>query len=1238
VPGVTEDEINAIEALQKQSPVFIHAMVPSTEAFLKEDGEIGGYAALFCEWLTTLFGLQFKPELHEWGDLVAKLTAGEIHFTGEMTATEERRKTLHMSDPIANRMIKIMRIENSTDLSEIALSRPVIYAFLEGTTTVDGVVELLEPGSYKAILVDDFDTAYNMLVEGKVDAFISENVDEAAFDSYGNVVAVNFIPLIFDPVSLTTSISELAPIISIVTKALRNNSVKHLNRLYSLGYEEYLANKLRQRLTKEEREYIKNNPVVKMGAQYYNYPIDFYNIYEREWQGIIFDLLKEVSMLTGLSFEVATDTYTRQPDLLQALELGDVSFIPQLIRIPENEDRFLWSQTTKLQDDYLLISKSNFPNLKVNDIVDVRVGLIKDHPHTVMFRKWFPEHTYTVEFENIESATEALERGRIDAMMGSMNQFLSLTNYQERAGYKVNFVFGLTYDIAPGFNKDEAVLRDIMDKALSLVDIYRVSEYWIRKNYDYRTKLLQAQRPWLLGAIGLSLIILVLISILFARSRGAEKKLEKLVEQRTSELQLQAKELTLQTSLLQTMINSIPDHVFCKDLDSKYTLCNKFMAKYFNLTKDSIIGKDDIDGLGMPTDVAEATRLMDLAVITKRETIAVEEWIPSACGVNRLFVTIRAPLIQGDSVIGLIGIAHDVTERKAMEEEARSASLTKSAFLATMSHEIRTPMNSIMGFAELSIDSDSVPQIKGYLKKIADNTKWLLHIINDILDISKIESGKMELENIPFDLQDIISRCQFVVLPNVEEKNLDLKVRVESLPVGRKLIGDPIRLYQILMNLLSNAVKFTNSGTINFSSSIKNFDDDSTTVRFEIKDSGIGMTQEQTEKIFDPFTQADSSTTRNFGGTGLGLAIVKNIVELMGGQLTVESVPGSGSIFSFEIAFDTVESTDEPFDQKKIDMLEKPFFDGLVLVCDDNSMNQQVACEHLARVGVKTVLAGNGKIGVETVKERMEKGEKPFDLIFMDIFMPVMDGIEAATEIIALGTGTPIVAMTANIMVSEVEKYRDNGMPDYLGKPFTSQELWRTLLKYLTPIGCSAIDEDEQTRDKNELLKKLRINFAKNSQTMYDDIIEAIANNDITLAHRLAHTLKGNAGQLGKTDLQNIAGDIEEQLKSKAMATESSLNFLKAEFMLVVEEFKPLLSESTIIETTLSAEQIFALLEKIEPMLENMNPEAADFLDDIRTIPDTDELVNQIENYDFDAAMITLTELKIKNSMIGGVS
>ena len=376
-----------------------------------------------------------------------------------------------------------------------------------------------------------------------------------------------------------------------------------------------------------------------------------------------------------------------------------------------------------------------------------------------------------------------------------------------------------------------------------------------------------------------------------------------------------------------------------------------------------------------------------------------------------------------------------------LRDNAVASSLSKTNFLSTMSREIRTPMNNIVGFSELSLDDDISPKTKDHLNKIKTNAQWLLHIINDILDISRVESGKIELDNIPFDIHDVFTKCRTLIMPKAEEKGIILYFYIEP-SVGKRPLGDPARLLQVLVNLLSNSVKFTNVGMVKLHAVLKEMTDKTITMFFEIKDSGVGMTPEQIQNIFDP----------DMHGMGLELAVSRNIIELMGGKLLIESTPGIGSKFNFEIVFKTVDvKSNESMEKFVLNQAERPLFDGEILLCEDNTMNQQVISEHLARVGLSAVIAENGKIGVDLIKERIEKKQKQFDLVFMDMHMPIMDGLEASARIMELNIGIPIVALTANIIYNDKEIYKKNGMNDCVGKPFTSQELWSCLMKYFTP-------------------------------------------------------------------------------------------------------------------------------------------------------------------------------------------
>ena len=1112
IPGILQEEIDLIEAFRNRNASFIYGMIPSSESFYNTDGEIEGYAVYVSSWLSELFDIEFIPRNYTWEGLLSGLESGDIHFSGHLMSTEERQKTFFMTDPIAHRKVKYFRLENSPPLAEIRETRLPQYALVSGGATTTNIINHAQE-AFEAVFVPDYIDAYDLLKSGEADAFVAISTAQPVFESFGDVVTSNFLPLIYSTASFSTRVPELEVFVNVVQKALENNAINHLNKLYRQGEEDYKRHNLYIRLTEEEREFIKNNEVIEFAAEFNNYPLSIYDARFNQWKGISFDVLKEIEILTGLVFKPANPPDTEWPDLLKMLEAGDAQFVTELVYTEDRERRFIWAKNSIMTDHPALISKAELPNItNLYDVYSMRIGIGKDLALSEMFLKWFPNHQKVREFDGLDLAYDALAQDEIDMVMHRGSGLLRLTHFLETPGYKANIIFDYRIESQIGFNKNALVLRDIIDKALKLIDTELISEQWNRKTYDYRAQVAEAQRPWIIGVTGLLLFILILVFILFRKSRHEEKRLEALVKVRTAEL-------------------------------------------------------------------------------------------------------------------------------KILARDAEAATKAKTEFLAVMSHEIRTPMNSIMGFAELALDSDSgiSPKVKDYLRKIKDSTKWLLNIINDVLDISKIESGKMELENTAFDLKDVFSRCQSVILPDMQKKGLELRVYAEPLLTSqstesRKLLGDPLRLYQVLLNLLSNAVKFTDRGIIKLSSALKESDENKAKIYFEVSDTGIGMTPEQTAKIFEAFVQADSSTTRNYGGTGLGLSITKNIIEMMGGKLSVESAEGAGSIFSFEIVFETIVTAGGTAENTTDIPSEKPHFNGLILICDDNYMNQQVICEHLANLGLETITADNGKIGVEKVCENIknaQKGEKIFDLIFMDIFMPVMDGIEASSEIMKLNTGIPIIAMTANVMSGEIEKYKRYGMSDYLGKPFTSQELWQTLLKYLTPVEVSS-DFATPVLNDNELQHKWCALFIKNNHNKYFEITQALNTGDIKSAHRMAHTLKGNAGQIKKTELHRTAEELEDLLGEGKIPSEEKLLYFKNELEKVIEELKPLLAVPEPQEQAepLSGEQIRELFNELEALLESRNTECMSLVDKIRAIPEAEELIWQIEDFDYEAALITLNKLK----------
>jgi PAS domain S-box-containing protein len=719
VPGVTAAEIAAIGALQREREFFTYGRVESIEAFLQENGEYGGFSSLVCEWLTGLFAIPFKPVEDNFTNLIVGLEAHTLDFMGNVTPTEERlnvRKYL-MSDPIAERQLKMMRLRGSPPIEQIARERPPVFAFIRNSNNGVMAMESMTPGTYEALIVTSNAEAHEALQNGTADAFVETNntVDIYYAD---DVYTELFFPLIFDSVSLTTANPDLAPVISVVDKALRNGAKRYVNYLNRLGFEAFKKERFLSRLNKDQREFLRNPSPVPMVSRYYNYPVGFYNAHEDEWQGIAFDVLAEVSKFTGLTFQVVNDKNTDMGALVEMLDKGKAHLIPDIPFSKSLEGRgALWARNNFLSNQYALLSKTDFPNISLNEIADARIGLITITIPTEMFRSWFPTASNTREYDSDGSAFRALENGEIDLLMSTKNRLLSIINYYELPNYKANFLFN-SYESSFAFNKNHDVLRSVIDMALPLIDTNTIVEQWMTKTYDYRAKVAEGRLPWFIGAAVLFLIVLGMILIQFIRGLGARKRLAGLV--------------AVETSTLTAILDGTPDHLFCKDLDRRYTRCNKNMADFHNFPMDKIIGKDDVEAFNLSSEREEQLELIEQKVFEEKHMHVCEETVLSPYGTVQLYETIRAPLVVSGKVTGLVGMARDITRRKAAEEtakkasadamkafaEAEAASEAKSRFIANMSHEMRTPMNVIVGLTDLMLEEDAVSgKVKEELKK-----------------------------------------------------------------------------------------------------------------------------------------------------------------------------------------------------------------------------------------------------------------------------------------------------------------------------------------------------------------------------------------------------------------------------------------------------------------------------------------------------------------------------------------
>lgn len=545
----------------------------------------------------------------------------------------------------------------------------------------------------------------------------------------------------------------------------------------------------------------------------------------------------------------------------------------------------------------------------------------------------------------------------------------------------------------------------------------------------------------------------------------AKDVLEQEVQTRTSELHVQKALLAQDRTLLRTLFDAIPDYIFYKSREGLYCGANEAFCRFCGKTVEELLGKSDAEIFAQSPKEVEIFIQADQKALNFNEPFMLEETVTSAQGEVFELETIKLPYTDSQgNIAGLLGIARDITQRKRIEkeliearEQAQAANQAKSEFIANMSHEIRTPMNGIMGLSHLAMHIENTPpQLRNYLKKIDASAKSLLRIINDILDYSKMEAGKLEMEHAPFQLEMVLENCTQPLMPAINAKGIELILDIAP-ETPMSLMGDSVRLGQILLNLTTNATKFTPSGSIVIALNVQERTTDTVTLHFSVTDTGIGIAPEYREKLFESFTQADTSITRRYGGTGLGLAICKNLVQMMGGSISVRSEPGKGTSFTFTAVFGLHEGIPAPVPHTN-------FKDMSVLVVDDNSCSRKILRQTLANFGAHIDEAASGEEALHLCQTARDDNA-PYTLFIIDWKMPGMNGIETARRIHALYQGKKaptIIMVTAHDREFIMTEARSTHIQSVLTKPVTPSSLHDVIASLLQfPPAAKASQEQE---------------------------------------------------------------------------------------------------------------------------------------------------------------------------------
>jgi signal transduction histidine kinase len=920
IPGVTEDEIRTIETLKAEIEDLSFTVVnlPSTEGFILADGTYAGFAPMFCELLSDLFGIPFILEFHPFDYMMNGINNQTIDFTGDLTPTPERMQRYHMTHSIAERSLGVVVfgdpdiIKSENDINGLKVG------FYGGTINAQFIMNKYPELYFEIVNLQNFDEVVEGLLSGAIDAFIVDANMVYDFNYYPGFYYKILFPLVYTPVSLTTANPDLKPFISVVNKYITAGGIDRLYELYKTGKYEYAKYELDRSFNWEEKTYLEdlaaNGAKVPIALEHDNYPVCFYDENDKKFEGIVPDILAEIHKIIGIEFDTVTNSHTTWSEIIEKLKNGEAALVSELRHSDERKGNFLWTDHPYAVSSYIFMSKSDYPTLEMYQVSRATVGIVNDTIHDELYNEWFPGNTNATYYDTQEDALFALEKGEVDLLMQSEYALLAEMNLREKPGYKTNIQLrSPTAESFFGFNKNEEVLRSIINKSQNFVDCDEITRAWTSRTYDYAKKYAYERFINMTVFAAMLLLFLLFLSILLVKNRRAARQIE----------------------------------------------------------------------------------------------------------------------LQAQAVL--------------------AASRAKGTFLATMSHEIRTPLNAIIGMAYILKDciADNEKALRS-VNQIMTSSHHLLGILNDILDMSKIDSGKLELAHEPFSLLVACNEVADIMAHRCVEKNIAFITNINEMK-DITLIGDKLRLNQVIINLLGNAVKFTDAnGEIKFITEVLEESEEKAQIKFSVTDSGIGMSEEQLKKLFIPFEQTDRNIAARFGGTGLGLSLSQNFVNMMGGEIRVTSKLKEGSCFEFTLYFD--KSREEaPMSQNAGEKYEKVILSGKrILLAEDIEINRLIVREMLSSSGLSIDEAENGRKAVEAFA-RSHEGY--YNIIMMDIQMPELNGYEATKEIRALDRADaktiPIIAMTAHAYKEDVRQALATGMSGHLAKPIDKPALMETIGKIL---------------------------------------------------------------------------------------------------------------------------------------------------------------------------------------------
>lgn len=1248
-----------------------HPFYPPIEYF-NEYGYYNGIAADFLEKIGKKVDLKFQiVKAKNWKEIINLVRERKVDLLGAYGPTNIHDKYLaftanYVKFPHAI-IVNAKKVKHDVSLEDLIGTKVAV---------VDEYQEepyLREMQSNLALVeVENIRKAYTLLEDGEVQSIVAPLPVASYFlklDKKENLRIAGTFEI--DSGERFGVRSDWPELLSILQKGLDSISneektkigQKWIELLKEQEKETYELNKL-------EKEWVEKHKTIKIGISKDWPPIEFVDK-DGNYRGIAASYIKTVTEKTGLNFEIVpTESWT---DAISALVNKKIDVLPGISPVPGREKSMLFSRNY-IEIPVVIFAHKSAPIISdLSDLSGKKVVVVKNRTAHVLLTREYPDINLKIVETPDEAILEVNEK-KAFAYVGNLSVGAFVMQKYNITSIQVAASTDKKYKMAMGVRTDVPILLEIINKALKSIteeELAKINKDWIAINFER-----EFDYTLVLKVTGVFLLVLT-VALIWTNQirrqkeafRKSERKFRNIVEGFEKGYFFYGKDAEGNI----TYVSPSVENVLGYDVESYKTKFSELVTDTKENKKALAVSQKVLEGNSMPGFELELMHKDGNKRVLEMSEIATTD--------------------DANRNIGAEGIAHDITKQKQAEDNlklakkiADDANKAKGDFLANMSHEIRTPMNAIIGMSHLCLNTDLKPKQHDYLDKISNASNSLLRIINDILDFSKIEAGKLDMEDIDFDLNGVFDNLHTLISIKSEDKGLEFKLPdTKDLPTN--LMGDPLRLGQVLINLCNNSVKFTEKGGVYVELDLLKKESDKVRMKFTVRDTGIGLTEEQIGKLFQSFSQADTSTTRKYGGTGLGLAISKRLVEMMNGKIWVESDYGKGSRFIFEVEFG-VSKVDFAKRREQEKGLEESINailnESLVLLAEDNELNQQVATEMLEDKGVVVEVAENGKIAVDMANKNK------YDIILMDVNMPELDGLDA-TRLIKTeskqNTKTPILAMTASVMASDIDKCLSAGMDDYVAKPIEVKEFFKKLAKWIEPQRKGKIKtpasklkklELEPTTDNKSLATQSDVNiesvniegldikegiqrvggkpssyikflskFIDNQKDVVQSIKNAESGYKFEDATRISHTLKGICGTIGASNLQKLALSLETEFKKADSRDSDAVSKVLDELNTKLEQLfldindKILSKQKTEQQCTkdssnsksIDKENLVPLFKEFVAALEESDTQSIKKFDIIYSELSSankqilDKINRQLSSYDFDGALETTKEL-----------